>query len=334
MSEAGAEATPSRAGPRLTLLELTARLMQRAFEELGEGSILGTMPAYLERFGRAHSTRLAAQGLPVQASFGAVSALAPMNQISTVTATAYTLPIAHRDRAVKRLHDCEFLAAFEGQDEFVRTMICMLHEATYQGSVNALVPKAEDGYDVTVRSRILFGDDHCDFDVRSRVPRPREPDTGGAQPDTPPEELEASQHHFYAYMVASFVDYLSALLPPARVAAIVQDVGEEVGRKLDLRPDDVMATLRRVMRAAGRTFTHDATTIRVQQCPQAPGILDATADQDEDLARAARASACGLCCATLQGAARQSDPDAQVVRERALTLGSKECLFRLVRGAS
>ncbi len=325
-------------GATRSVLALTATLMETAFEELGEGVILGTMPAYMEQFGADNARFLAKRYVNCDASVGAVSALTPMNHVSRVTGTPFTMPKARKDEAVKRLNTCEFLEAFEGRGDFPRAMMCQLHQASYQGSVNGLLEDPAQGYDVQVRSRILFGDPHCDFAVVSRKERPTEEDAEcEVNHDPSPEDVVNLQFHFYTYMLGSFVDYLTTMLPAERLLPILRDEAQKVGTKihhvLDATrelPKDAPGVAVEMLRAGGRSVEAEGGTLTVSSCPQAQAIREATRGHtvEEDGVRA-RTNMCGLCHGALEGVVKAACPNATVKLDGAMTLGAPVCTFRV-----
>lgn len=316
-----------------TVLDLTAMLMEAAFEELGEGTILASMPGYLERFGEDNARYLAKHGTRWDPAQGAVAALTPMNVVSRLTGTPFTMVEATRRQAVKRLHACEFQEAFADRGGFPRTMICQLHGAAYQGSVNGLVERPEDGYDVEVRSRILFGDGHCDFCVRSRSERPDTPDQEGESPSPPPEEeLAALNVDFYAFILASFVDYMEAMLPPERVAAHVLGSARQAGSRLQGRRGfrgDAGTVLRDVLHATGHRFAEGARGALVTYCPNERGIRDATRRSPPERAAEARRQAGRMCAAILEGAIAEAVGPVRVRRERTEHAGGTAWHYRV-----
>lgn len=217
---ADVEQVPERRAEPAALLRLTALLMEASFQVLGEGAILGSLPATLERFGRANARHIQGRFLETDAEAGPEAALAPLRFVSDVTGTPFEMPRSDGRRAVKRLAACEFQNAFADQAPFPRAMACMLHRAAYEGSVNALVEDREEGYEVRLESRILFGDPHCDFVVESRRPRP-----GGVPVQTlaapGPEELAPLRRAFYEAMVNALLVYLAQMLPEPHVDRIV-----------------------------------------------------------------------------------------------------------------
>ncbi len=333
-----------------TLLELVATLMQESFERVGEGAVLGTLPASIERFGAMNAAYMNRNFVACNPGAGAVSALTPMNVVSRVTGTDFEMLETTQRRAVKRLKQCEFQDAFEGLDDFPRAMICLLHRAAYQGSVNAgLAPEA--GYEVDVRTRILFGDPHCDFVVRSRGPRPETADAECPVTREPaPGERDDLSYAFYTFLLTSFVDYLTNHLPQETVHDVLRTCAAEVGGKVytlmeaaGRLPDDPVGAARAVLEAGGRAFADDPDgaedgagaaegEVQVTHCPQALHIRStARANDDPDVARAVRQNACRLCKNLVAGAVDRVEPGCRVERPTALTLGDAACLFRVHR---
>ncbi len=327
-----------------TILELTATVMEAAFSLLGEGVILGTMPAYLERFGEKNARFVERHYVSCDPGRGAVSALTPMNFVSRITETPFTMVEASKDVAVKRLHACEFASAFDSKAPFAKAMVCMLHRAAYQGSVNGLLADPRrDGYDVTLQSRILFGDSHCDFAVQSRAGRPHEPDQEGAPRHAPDAAETASQvHHFYTAILVAFVDYLSSVLQPDEAALLLEDCAAKVGAKARglllagvpaarASPEDLLQAL---LVVGGRTIERTPgphPVLKVVACPYAHPIVAATKRHDAETARQVRANACRLCHGLVSNAVEAHAPGATVARDTCLTLGDADCRFRVER---
>lgn len=326
----------ARAASR-TLLELVATLMEKSFEVLGEGTVLGTLPQYAQRFGAMNAVYMGRHFVRCDPGVGAVSALTPLNVVSRVTGTAYDMPQRTRARAVKRLRTCEFLEAFEDRGDFPKAMMCLLHRATYQGSVNATLEE-DDGYEVDLRTRILFGDPHCEFVVRSRGPRPDAPDQECEVIRQPaPEECDDLSYGFYTFLLTSFVDYLTNHLPPKTVHDILRSCAAEVGSKVyglmdatGTLPRDPEGAARALLRLGGREFGEPPGErgLRVTSCPQAAHIVaTAKGNDDPDVARAVRENACRLCKNLVQGAVDRVAPGCRVERHTALTLGDDHCRF-------
>lgn len=327
----------ARAASR-TMLELVATLMEKSFETMGEGAVLGTLPAYSERFGAMNAIYMGRNFVRCDPSVGAVSALTPLNVISRVTGTDFDMPQQNRARAVKRLKNCEFLDAFKDRGEFPKAMMCLLHKATYQGSVNSTLQE-KDGYEVDLRTRILFGDPHCDFVVRSRSPRPDAPDQECEVTRQPaPEECDDLSYGFYTFLLTSFVDYLTNHLPADTVHDILRACAAEVGSKVyglmdatGTLPQDPVHAARAVLRMGGREFQPgppESPDMRVASCPQAAHIITTSkGNEDPEAARAVRENACRLCKNLVQGAVDRVAPGCNVVRKTALTLGDDDCHF-------
>ena len=334
----GPTGADARAASR-TVLELVATLMEKSFEALGEGTVLGTLPTYAERFGAMNAVYMGRHFVRCDPGVGAVSALTPLNVVSRVTGTGFDMPQQTRARAVKRLRACEFLDAFEDRGEFPKAMMCLLHRATYQGSVNATLAH-DDGYEVDLRTRILFGDPHCEFVVRSRGPRPDAPDRECEVTRQPaPDECDDLSYSFYTFLLTSFVDYLTNHLPEDTVHGILRSCAAEVGSKVyglmdavGALPRDPADAARAVLRMGGREFAPDGDgagrDLRVTHCPQAAHIIaTAKGNDDPDAARAVRENACRLCKNLVQGAAERVSPGCRVGRRTSLALGDGDCHF-------
>lgn len=327
-----------------TILELTASLMEAGFRRLGEGVIMGTMPRYLEEFGRKNASYMAKKFVECDPKAGAVSALTGLNFISRVTDTPFAMESATKADALKRLQACEFQEAFAKRSEFARAMICILHLSVYRGHVNGLMEDpATDGYDVELESRILFGDDHCDFHVTSRAPRPDDPDSECPSKITPSrEEMQDLSHHFYTVILVSFIDYLMEVLPAQTVEAMLMDCADEVGtsvagllREPELSPDNEAALdlVRAVLLIGGRELDPQADDeVRVTGCPYAHAILSTTKNHDEATARDLRAASCMMCRRMTETVARAAAPDTRLERTTCLTLGDDDCRFHLRGG--
>lgn len=303
-----------------TVLDLIGLLMESAFEELGEGVILASMPRYLERFGADNARHLMRHYVTCDPDQGALSALTPLNHVSRVTGTPFTLVQASRRRTVKRLHGCEFLDAFKDRGQFPRAMICHLHAASYRGSVNATLEDPARGYDVTVGSRILFGDPHCDFEVVSRDERPDAPDQEGQVRHAPDAADRATlTFDFYAYILASFVDYMAAMLPGPRLEALATACGHEAGRRLQAReglPADGQAALLEVLRLTGHEVAApNGAGALVSRCPHENSVRAATQGSAADTARAARRIAGTLCQAVVAGAVQAASGEGRLDRQ-------------------
>jgi hypothetical protein len=246
------QAALQEGGDTRALLDVIAHVMESSFATLGEGVVLGTMPAYLERFGAQHARHLMARFVRCEPSSGADAALAPFNLLSQLTATPYLMVRSDSGQATKRLLACEFAGAFAQKSPFTKAMVCQLHRAAYQGAVNAAVAP-EEGYDVSLNSRILFGGEHCDFDVVSRMPRsgPGHPWRTVREPT--PEEVAAESQAFYTAILGAFLEYLGSLLPPADVEALLHDCLRRSGTTLDaiLGEPGEGSLVERVRRRAG-----------------------------------------------------------------------------------
>lgn len=322
-----------------TLLELVATLMEASFAALGEGVILGTMPAYLERFGKANAQYMNRHFVECHPEHGATSSLTPMNFISRITDTPFDMVTARRDTATKRLKSCEFLDAFDSRGQFPKTMICMLHKAAYQGSVNGTLPAESPGYDVEVASRILFGDPHCDFVVTARDDLPADPDKECPTKSVPSgDERENLAYGFYTFILTSFVDYLTHHLPREQVQEILRDCAAQVGGKVyalmdavGLLSKDAPDAATQVLRLGGRTVERDGADVTVTACPQAPHIAN-TAQHDPERQREVALNACRLCKNLVQGAVNQVAPGCRVERDGALSVGDPSCGFRVEAG--
>lgn len=317
-----------------TTLELMANLMEASFEALGEGAILASMPAYMERFGRDNAKWLQ-EHHGIRPPKGAGSSLAAMNFISDVTATPFEMVEATTGHATKRLATCEFLDSFHDRGDFPKTMMCLLHRAAYQGSVNGLVPP-EEGFDVQIRSRILFGDPHCDFDVVARSGKDATEDL----PALPMATMDQDQqdwlaYAFYTTLLTAFVDYITRQLPAEQVEQMMQDAARKVGVTVHalmdaagMLPDDPTKAAAAVLRLGGRSFESGAT---VRACPQAEHIIETTKAGDPASQQAARANACRLCQHFVAGAVAGVDPGAKVVRDGSIALGDATCGYRVER---
>ncbi|MGB1587010.1 MAG: hypothetical protein ACPHID_08225 [Thermoplasmatota archaeon] len=310
-----------------TTLELMATLMESSFEAVGEGTILASMPAYMERFGRDNAQWMS-QRFGTEPPRGAGSALSAMNFISQVTDTPYDMVEATRGHAIKRLKTCEFRDAFENRGDFPKTMMCLLHRAAYQGSVNGLVPAAE-GFDVQIKSRILFGDDHCDFDVTARGGMDVTKDEGKLPEEKPTQEEQAwLAYGFYTFLLTSFIDYLTHHLPSDQVEQMIRECGRKVGAKvqhlldpLGVLPEDDAGKARTVLELGGRQF---GDGLQVRACPQAAHIIATTAPDAPELQQRVRENACRLCKHFVAGALGKD-----VERDGAIALGDAHCGFRL-----
>lgn len=319
-----------------TLLELVAELMEESFRVLGEGHIVGTLPAYVERFGAGNGRFVAKHFLADADVRGPLGALSAMNVVSDVTGTEYDLEVGE-GHVTKRLHSCEFAPAFEGRDDFPRAMMCMLHRAAYQGSVNASVPQ-DEGFDVHLARRILFGDSVCDFVVTPRsvadegdraLPIAREPDA---------DERDDLAYHFYTFLLTAFVDYLTHHLEPSVVQDLLRRVAARVGTKVerlfqatgvsDGGPTDMA---RRVLALGGRELAEGS--LRVTSCPQAEHIRSTASGADEAERDAVRLNACRLCKNLVGGAVSRADPDAVVERHTCLAVGDPHCDFEVTERA-
>ncbi len=328
----GALPTDPAASTR-TLLELVAELMEESFAVVGEGHILGTMPAYLERFGAGNARYVSKTFLGQGEVKGPEGALSPMDLISRVTGTEYS---THKTEAgtIKRLHSCEFLDAFESRGEFPRAMMCMLHRAAYQGSVNGLVDK-EHGFDVQLNKRILFGDASCDFLV---VPRSDVPQGDTALPViNEPQATERADlaYNFYTFLLTSFVDYLTHQLPDERVEEMLRVVAARVGTKVGniitaaFGEMDSENLSKGVLRMAGRTLEGD--TLKVTACPQAAHIVSTASGVDEADRLKVVANACRLCKHVVTGAVEADGDGGRVTRSKSLAMGDDHCDFEVAR---
>ncbi|MEA3189422.1 MAG: hypothetical protein QOD77_4 [Thermoplasmata archaeon] len=332
---ASAAATVAGTPPAIarTVLELIATVMDASFEALGEGVMLGTMPAYLERFGAKNARHIRRHYVETDATRGAVSALAPLNFVSALTSTPFTMAEAGPEQATKRLHACEFAAAFQHKTPFGRAMICQLHRAVYQGSVNGLLQPGQPGYQVQLRSRILFGDRSCDFLVTSDAPRDQATDPGGQVLATPtPEQREADSLHFYMAILVAFVDYLTEVMPPEAAHRLLDDCASKVGVKLaPMFPADSPYKLARsILEAGGRTVeASPLPVLRVTACPFAGPIRAIAKHGDEAAVRERRLNACRLCHGVLRGAVATQGLMG-VERASCLTVGDADCRFRIV----
>lgn len=321
-----------------TTLELIAELMEASFERLGEGAILGTLPEYLEDFGARNVRYLQNRFISCDPRAGAVSALTGPNFLSRVTHTGFELPVARKDHAVKRLLECEFQKAFQGRSEFVRAMICLLHVSTTRGAVNGLLEDPQEGYDVELGSRILFGDDHCDFIVRSRPPRPVEADTEcPIDPNIPKADVPALAHQFYTAILVALVEYLLTVLPEADVRRMATGCAGRVGTKVARVLGDAgkgqkaaRDTMDRVLTYGGRRIVQDGNVSAVTACPFAEAILTTTRRHEPEEARKVHSAACLLCKAAVGAAVGATWQGADVARDTCLTLGDKDCRFRVV----
>lgn len=304
--------------------------MESSFAALGEGHILGTMPAYLERFGAGNARFVARHFLAPGPVEGPEAALSPMRFVSLVTDTEAE-EIEQGTARLKRLHHCEFEGAFRDRGEFPRAMMCMLHRAAYQGSVNGLVDG--DRFDVHLQRRILFGDATCDF-----VVVPREP-SGGHDTALPmaksptDDERNDLAYYFYTFLLTSFVDYLTHHLPSDQVESIMRSAARKVGRDvsplletLDVDTKDPVAVARAVMQLSGRTLKGDS--VEVTACPQAQAIHE-TARGDDAERDAVRANACRLCKHFLAGIVESASPDACVERSTSIARGDRTCDYRV-----
>ncbi len=312
--------------------------MQKSFDVLGEGVVLGTLPAYTERFGATNAVYMNRHFVRCDPSAGAVSALTPLNVVSRVTGTDFDMTESTKRRAVKRLKSCEFLSAFHNLGDFPKAMICSLHRGTYLGSVNAGL-KPEEGYDVDLRTRILFGDPHCEFVVRSRSPRPESPDKEcEVQRPPAPEECDDLSYAFYTFLLTSLVDYLTNHLPEETVHDILRTCANEVGSKVyglmdaaGMLPKDPVDAARTVLYTGGRTFlASEPGEVIVGTCPQAAHIIATSkGNDDEQIAQAVRENACRLCKNLVAGAVDQVASGARVERETSLALGDNQCRFQI-----
>ncbi len=317
-----------------TILELIASLMQAGFEVAGEGVLLATMPPVLERFGARNAQYIARKFVSCDAAAGVAGALAPVNYLSRVTDTPFQMLETSASHAVKRLQSCEFADAFASKDPFARALICQLHRAVYQGSVNGLVREpARDGYDVSLRSRILFGDAHCDFVVDARAsPSGPGPGDGTERRAITPAELEDQSHQFYMAILLALVDHLDSILSPEQLAAVVDRCGRDVGAKVArlLQPEgSPQQRVEFLLTLGGRTMRG----LEAHACPYASAIAAAARGRPPADAHRLREGACGLCTSFLSGAVGQAGaPPAHVARDGALAHGDAACRFR-VEGA-
>ncbi len=316
-----------------TLLELVAELMEEGFAILGEGQILGTMPQYLQQFGAANARYVAKHFLESTEVRGPEGALSAMDLISRVTGTVYS---THRTEAgtTKRLHSCEFLEAFEDRGQFPRAMMCMLHRAAYQGSVNGLVDPAQ-GFDVQLNKRILFGDSTCDFLVvpRGEIDRRDAPLPMAVEPDQ--TERADLAYQFYTFLLTSFVDYLSQQLPDDQVEDLMRRIAAKVGGKVGAlisdvfgkRPSEALAA--GVLQMAGRTL--EGHSLKVLACPQAEHIRSTARGATQAEKARIIANACRLCKHVVAGAVEQHGDGGTVCRTRSLALGDDHCDFEVQR---
>ncbi len=314
-------------------MELVAELMEESFAVMGEGNILGTMPRFLERFGAGNARYVANHFLGEGTVKGPQGALSAMDLISRVTGTKYS---THETEAgtIKRLHACEFLEAFENRGQFPRAMMCMLHRAAYQGSVNGLV-KPEQGFDVQLNKRILFGDTACDFLVvpRSDVAEGDRPLPVAHEPDAAARADLA--YNFYTFLLTSFVDYLTHQLPAEKVEEMLRVVAARVGGKVGhiitaaYGDMDSQALSKAVLITAGRTLEGDG--LKVVACPQADHIRSTASGVDESDRRRVVANACRLCKHVVTGAVRACGDGGEVHRDRSLALGDDHCDFEVRR---
>ncbi|HET6399616.1 MAG TPA: hypothetical protein VFH47_08705 [Candidatus Thermoplasmatota archaeon] len=322
------------AASQRTILELIGHVLESAFEVVGEGVLLGTLPPYLERFGARNAEYVRRHHVRCDPASGAVAALTPMNFVSRTLGSPFTMEEARKDRAVKRLTTCEFAPAFAGRSDFAKAMMCQIHRASYQGSVDGLLadPK-RDGYDVTLHSRILFGASACDFEVSSRASRPDTPDhEGEVVRPVAPDEVARDVHTFYTAILVSLVQYLGSVLPHATVQAILHAAALEVGAKLariDPQPGaSAQETVERLLAIGGRDVLPMAGGAEVRGCPYAHTI-QAMAKGASEAAAQARASACLLCVGTLRGALQAAGHGTDVELASCLTSGDAACRFRL-----
>lgn len=316
-----------------TLLELVAELMEESFAVIGEGHILGTMPRFLERFGAGNARYVTKNFLAGADVKGPQGALSPMDLISRVTGTKYS---THQTEAgtIKRLHACEFLEAFENRGEFPRAMMCMLHRAAYQGSVNGLVDEV-NGFDVQLNKRILFGDSVCDFLVvpRANVSEGDRPLPVAHEPDAAARADLA--YHFYTFLLTSFVDYLTHQLPAEKVEEMLRVVAARVGGKVGhiitaaYGEMDSETLSNAVLRTAGRTL--DGDSLKVIACPQADHIRSTASGVDESDRRRVVANACRLCKHVVTGAVAVCGNGGNVHRAKSLALGDDHCDFEVRR---
>ncbi len=319
------EADPAAA--TRTVLELVAELMEESFRVMGEGHILGTMPAYLERFGKGNARYVKKHFLGDGKVAGPRAALSPMNVVSDVTDTKYDLDDFDAG-VVKRLHHCEFQPAFASRGEFPRAMMCMLHRAAYQGSVNGLLDT--DQFDVQLTRRILFGDATCDFVV---VPRgevaPSDQALPMAHAPDHEEQLDLA-YHFYTFILTSFIDYLTAHLPDSTVEQMLRNVAGKVGQKIHtLLPDDLEhpeEVMRYVLTTGGRRMEGN----RVVACPQATHITATAKAAGGDEERVV-ANACRLCRHLVGGAVREAGAD--VACGQTIACGAEFCDFEVTHGS-
>lgn len=317
-----------------TLLELVAELMEESFAVMGEGQILGTMPAYLERFGAGNARYIAHEYLASDHVRGPRSALSPMALVSHVTATDHVVEEAPGG-ILKRLLQCEFKPAFERRGPFPRAMMCTLHCAAYQGSVNGLVDP-EEGFDVQVTKRILFGDRHCDFLVQPRSEP--EPDDAMIPMSHVPGQKESQQlaYDFYTFLLTSFVDYVSHHLEQDVVEDMLRRVAARVGIKVrDVMARSGMAVVdaarmgQTILLLGGREL---GDGLEVTFCPQAAAIRSTATGQTEQERQRVRGNACRLCKNLVAGAVRDVDPMARVYREQSLALGDEVCDYKVTHG--
>lgn len=309
-----------------TVLELVAELMEESFAVMGEGHILGTMPSYLERFGQSNARYVAKRFLGDDKVVGPRSALSAMNVVSEVTGTEFDM--ADFDAGViKRLHHCEFQTAFKDRGEFPRAMMCMLHRAAYQGSVNGLVDG--DQFDVQVTRRILFGDKTCDFVV---VPRqgPAPGDVQLPMANRPDDEAQLDlAYHFYTFILTSFIDYLTAHLPETTVEQMIRNTAGKVGAKIHgIMPEsitDPQEVMRFVLETGGRTLDGD----RVIACPQATHIQATAKAAGGDTERVI-ANGCRVCKHVVGGAVRAAGGDIECTTS--IACGDDHCDFEVTDG--
>lgn len=322
----------ARAATRGTLLDLIAEVMEASFQTLGQGVIMGSMPAILRRFGMHNARYVHTHYQACDASRGAVSALGPSNFVSSATGTAYTTPVADASRAVKRLQACEFQTAFLDKSDFAKAMVCRLHEAVYEGSVNGLLadPKTQ-GYRVALQQRILFGGTHCDFQVDS-IPERTGDDPGVLLANVPTgPELEGEQHHFYAAILVAFVEYLCQVLPEADVQAILADCADRVGARIGpmLAGTTPLDRVEDLLTKSDRRAEADATGVSVTACPFVRPIKGVTNHLEHRLRDGVRRIACGSCVSLLQGAVEETSPGAVVRRLTCLVADDASCRFEV-----
>lgn len=319
-----------------TLLELVAELMEASFKAMGEGVILATLPQYLQTFGTDNARYVRRHFLGAGKVRGPRGALSAMDLVSEVTGTSYTVLEQH-GCAVKRLHACEFQPAFKDRGDFPRAMMCMLHRASYQGSVDAMVD--DDGFDVDLRSRILFGDDHCDFMVcgQDAPDGPDEPLPIERQPSD--EERDDLSFAFYTFLLTSFVDYMTHHLPEEEVGAVMRRCADRVGDKAAALMEEeglLGATAHEAacnsLRLGGRRLDDGADDeVRVAACPQAEHIRATSKGGSRERLEQVRANACLLCTQVVGCAAGRVDGKTRTERLSSLALGDADCRFRLRR---